>query len=308
MIVYNRETPILLLIFNRPEVTKQVFDRITEVKPKVLYIAADGARNVEEQIKCEETRAIVNNINWECEVKTLFRQENLGCKIAVSEAITWFFNHVTEGIILEDDCLPSLSFFGFCSALLAKYRNDDRIGHIGGSNFQNGNLRGDGTYYFSKLTHVWGWAGWSRVWKDYDVDMKSFERFSIDDFENSASHAPYKEIWHLNLGNTFNQNINTWDYQYSYSNLINNYLSIIPNKNLITNIGFGVDATHTFGNHPFSNLESFDIDEIVSPTFMMPSTDADIYTQKNEYQIIEVKKGFLSRKWKNVKTSLRNKN
>lgn len=308
MLPFDRETPVLLLVFNRPDVTRQVFDRIKEAAPKYLYIAADGARNDDEKKKCDAVREIVKNITWDCEVRTLFREENLGCRNAVSGAITWFFDQVSEGIVLEDDCLPSLSFFGFCSAMLKKYRDDDRVGHIGGSNFQDGIVRGDGSYYFSRLTHVWGWAGWSRVWKNYDVDMKTFGSFNESDLENSASHAPYKETWYRNLGNTYLKQINTWDYQYAYANLINNYLSIMPNQNFIRNIGFGDDATHTFGDHHFANLATVDIDKIVDPTFFMPSAEADIYTQNIEHPIvIEVKKSTLSKAWKSIKNSVKGK-
>ncbi|RZJ80480.1 MAG: nucleotide-diphospho-sugar transferase [Flavobacterium sp.] len=306
MLPFDKQTPILFLVFNRPDTTALVFDEIKKAQPKRLYIAADGARNSEERIKCDAVRDIVKNITWDCEVKTLFRDENLGCRNAVSDAITWFFNREPEGIILEDDCLPSPSFFGFCSTLLEKYRNDDRIGHIGGSNFQDGIIRGDGTYYFSKLTHVWGWAGWARVWKNYDVDMKTFKDFSESDIENSASHAPHKLTWYRNLTNTYNKQINTWDYQYAYSNLINNYLSIMPNYNFIKNIGFGEDATHTFGDHHFANLETANIDAIGHPTFMMPNTAADIYTQDIEHPLPK-KKNVFSRTWKTIKNSMRKK-
>jgi hypothetical protein len=239
-------------------------------------------------------------------VKTLIRERNLGCRNAVSDGITWFFDQVSEGIILEDDCLPSPSFFAFCSSLLEKYREDNRIGHIGGSNFQDGITRGDGTYYFSRLTHVWGWAGWSRVWKNYDVDMKTFVEFKESHFESSSSHLPHHLTWYQNFQNTYNKEINTWDYQYAYLNLINNYLSIMPNQNLIKNIGFGEDATHTFGDHRFANLPIFDIDEIKHPTFFMANAEADIYTQNIEHPIKRKKNG-LSRTWKAIKKSIKRK-
>lgn len=306
MIKYNRQTPILLLVFNRPDLTQQVFDCIAEAKPEVLYIAADGARNAEEKLKCNAVREIVSNVTWDCEVKTLFRDENLGCRKAVSSAITWFFDNEPEGIVLEDDCLPSQSFFLFCSAMLEKYRDDDRIGHIGGSNFQDGIVRGDGTYYFSRLTHVWGWAGWRRVWKNYDVDMKSFANFTEADLENSATHALHKATWYRHLSKTYHGEINTWDYQYAYSNLINNHLSIIPNQNLIRNIGFGADATHTFDAHHFSNLKTGEIDVIKHPSFFIANVVADVYTQNIEHPL-PVKKNFFSRTWKKTKKALRGK-
>lgn len=308
MLKFDKTTPVLFLVFNRPETTAVVFEEIRKAQPLYLYVAADGARSPEEQLKVEQVRDIVQKVDWDCEVKTLFRAQNLGCRKAVSTAIDWFFSHVEEGIILEDDCLPSESFFAFCSHLLAEYRNDDRIGHIGGSNFQMGKTIGDGSYYFSRLTHVWGWASWRRVWNTYDVDMKSFEQFTVNHLENLASHAAYRNIWYRNLSATFHQNINTWDYQYAYCNLINNRLSIIPNSNMIKNIGFGEDATHTFGDHPHANLPTHEITEIIAPSFFIPDAQADLFTQSVEHPIVpERRKGLLSRTWKSVKQKLKDK-
>jgi len=156
MIAYNTETPILFLIFNRPSTTLHVFSQIRKMKPSRLYIAADGPRRPEEKAVCEQVREMATAVDWDCLVFKLFRDENLGCARAISEAVSWFFDREPEGIVLEDDCLPADSFFGFCSAMLEKYRNDERIGHISGGNYQRGIVRGDGSYYFSTLTHVWG--------------------------------------------------------------------------------------------------------------------------------------------------------
>ena len=169
-------TSILFLIFNRPEETKRVFESIKEAKPSKLYLASDGPRSHvidEEKIVSEVKLNVLNAIDWDCEVKTLFREKNLGCKIAVSEAISWFFDHEDQGIILEDDCLPSQSFYRFCEELLNIYKNDLRIWHISGDNFQNGIARSEESYYYSKFSHVWGWATWKDRWQHYDVMMKS---------------------------------------------------------------------------------------------------------------------------------------
>lgn len=308
---YNIDTPILFIIFNRPDLTKLVFERVRQHKPRKLYVCADGANDPINKELCKESRdIIINNIDWNCELKTAFRENNLGCKKSVSDAITWFFNNESEGIILEDDCLPSDSFFGFCSQMLEKYRYDEHIGHIAGSNFQLGNIRGDGSYYFSNLTHVWGWAGWSRVWKDYDVDMKHFPEFKDLELINmSDSHKPYKNHWLHCLEETYFNRINTWDYQYAFLNLRKKKISIIPNVNLISNIGFREDATHTKENHKFSNLKSSNIDKIIHPTDILADVEADLFTQRIEYTIpqkIEVakskKKNFLSRTWRAIKS------
>lgn len=302
MLRYNQEDAILFLVFNRIDTTSLVFYKIKEAAPKRLYVAADGPRNADEFQKCKQVREIAMNIDWECEVKTLFRDENLGCRVAVSEAINWFFDQEEAGIILEDDCLPSSSFFGFCSEMLKKYRSDDRIGHISGANFQNGIKRGESSYYFSRLPHIWGWASWRRAWKNYDVNMSSFPSFKISDLENSPSHNPYKQTWYNNLEDTYNGKIDTWDYQYSYFTIIHNYLSIAPNQNFIKNIGFGADATHTTDDHVFANLEAEEIDSIINPLFFIPNVEADLYTQnRQEYRAPVKKKNFLSRVWKKIK-------
>lgn len=312
MLAYNKNTPVLFLIFNRPNITKTTFEVIKKSQPKRLYIAADGPRTREEAVLCNKAREIINHIDWDCELKTLFRTENLGCKKAVSSAITWFFENEEEGIILEDDCLPSESFFGFCSQMLKLYRTDEKIGHISGSNFQLGNIRGDATYYFSNLTHVWGWAGWRRVWKDYDVDMKSFPEFKRENkIEQLNSLLPFKEQWLNNLENTYLGKVNTWDFQYAYLNLLNKRMSVMPNVNMVSNIGFGNDATHTdaVSQNIFSNLNREEITSIKHPEVIEVNTEADWFTQTREHKRPEQqqlkKKNIFSRTWKKIKYLIR---
>lgn len=297
MIIYNTETPILFLIFNRPTTTSLVFEKIRKAKPKKFYIAADGPRDSNEKSSCEKTRKIALDIDWECDIQTLFKEKNVGCKEAISTALQWFFSLESEGIILEDDCLPADSFFGFCSALLELYRFDTRIAHIAGINFQNGVVRGDGSYYFSKLTHVWGWAGWRRAFQDYDPSIKTFPTFQKQGLiMNIPSLAPFATQWLQNFESVHNGRVDTWDYQYAYLNLINNALCIIPNKNLVSNIGVGNDATHT-QTHPFQNLPLEEMDEITHPTFFIEEVDADIYAHMREYGIHKRRKNpsFLSK-------------
>ncbi|MDO7744738.1 MAG: nucleotide-diphospho-sugar transferase [Pedobacter sp.] len=302
--IYNKDTPVLFLIFNRPDTTLKVFNAIRNAKPRKLYISADGPRNASEQEICNEVRKITENIDWECKVFTNFSEINKGCKIAISEGISWFFDHEAEGIVLEDDCLPSASFFAFCSTLLDHYRYDTRITHIGGANLQLGLKRGLEDYYFSNLTHVWGWAGWRRVWEQYDVNIKTFPAFKDHHYINNCqSHLPFKKNWLDALEKTYNGEIDTWDYQYAYLNLINNGLSIIPNFNLISNIGFGEKATHTFDqNHYFASLPNEEMPTLVHPFFVVPDIEADIFTQEKENYTPPVKKkNVMSRLWKTLK-------
>ena len=308
MLTYDTNTPVLLLIFNRPDTAAVVFERIRMARPKRLYIAADGPRNDQEAVRCEETRKLVEQVDWDCQVKTLFRMENLGCKRAMSSGITWFFEQEAEGIVLEDDCVPDPSFFGFCSHMLAHYRTDDRIGHIGGSNLQLGQKRGPYSYYFSRMTHAWGWAGWRRVWESYDVDMKTFPDFQrLDVLKNIPSHAPFSASWYAVFQENYAGKVDSWAYPYTYHNLVNNRLSVIPNQNLIRNIGFRADSTHTADSgHVYANLDTTPLHSIEHPPIIVADVEADIFTQVQEGHPRNAKpKGFLSRSWKKIKQGLK---
>lgn len=180
--MYKTISPVLFTIFNRPDTTQLVFEKIREFKPSKLYIAADGPRadREGEDALCRETRGVIN-VDWDCEVQYLYRSENLGCKLGMSGAIKWFFENEPEGIVLEDDCLPGEDFFRFCDTLLEKYRDDTRVAHIAGTRMTLNDKFGDATYYFSKYTHIWGWASWRRVWKNYDENLTMKDSFVQQD-------------------------------------------------------------------------------------------------------------------------------
>ncbi|MBD0726669.1 hypothetical protein B6A10_15975 [Flavobacterium sp. L1I52] len=284
--MYQVKSPILFLIFNRPKETQILFNAIRDVKPKKLYVAADGPRkNGKDDLACKETKAILNQIDWECELITLFREENLGCGKAVSSAITWFFNNEEEGIILEDDCLPSNDFFRFVDAMLEKYRKDERVGHICGTNFQGGILRGNGDYYFSKTSPIWGWASWRRVWNKYDFKMSNLDSvYKKDLLVSLTDNKKYKRRIYDSFFETKRGFIDTWDYQFFYTNLLNNHLCVISNYNLISNIGFTDDATHTFDvNNPAANMAYGVLpDTITHPDTVLHCKEADIYELNRE--------------------------
>ena len=243
----NSTPPILFLIFNRPESAREVFRRIRSAAPKRLYVAADGPRqdNPGDSKSCAETRSIVDALDWDCRVEQLFRDENLGCRKAVSSAIDWFFENEEHGIIIEDDCLPDPSFFRFCSELLEKYRCTDNVMTINGSNFQFGEKRGEASYFFSRCPHVWGWATWRRAWQRFDIEMKSFPGFSrerrIDDF---FADRRMRQHYSTLLRAAFEQRIDSWAYPLLYSVLSHDGLCISPNTNLVENIGWQ-SGTHT---------------------------------------------------------------
>jgi hypothetical protein len=225
------ETPILYLMFNRPDLVIQTFPQIKAQQPKQLFIGADGPRtgNENDQVKCAECRDwVMSQIDWDCEVKTLFREGNLGCRVAVSGAITWFFESVSEGIILEDDCLPDQTFFIFCSILLDRFRGNHKIMHISGNNFQN-STQNRPSYYFSKYSHVWGWASWRDRWCKFETSQGDLIDLS------DLSQLDHKErlFWEDQLRN---ENV-MWDVNWQYTLFLNQGIAILPQVNLVTNIG-----------------------------------------------------------------------
>lgn len=299
-------TPVLFLVFNRPDTTKKVFERIRKAKPSDLFIAMDGPRagNENDMKKCAAVKEVVSHIDWPCKVSTLFREKNLGCRKAVSSAITWFFENVEEGIILEDDCLPEMSFFKYASELLEKYRNDERIGMICGANFQFGERRSDCSYYFSRYAHVWGWAAWKRMWRNYDVEMKKWEEIKsggwLNDFFGNSSKVKY---WTDKFDEVRAGKINTWDYQLFFNFIVNNYMSIIPNNNLISNLGYSQDATHTFGqDEALAEMKTSPMEfPLKHPSFMICDCAADKRTEKlffKPHKLIDLIKH-------NIKTSIK---
>jgi len=318
-------TPILFLIFNRPDTTQKVFNAIKQTKPKQLFIAADGPRRdkEDEKEKCEQVRKIIEQVDWDCEVNKNYSDVNLGCKIRPSSGIDWFFKNVEEGIILEDDCLPNQSFFWYCQELLKYYRDDTRIMTISeegiileddclpnqsffwycqellkyyrddtrimtisGNNFQFEKIRGEGTYYFSKYVHLWGWATWRRAWKCFDVDIKSFDEFERENqIKNIFQIKQQQKAWSKVLRSVYEGRLDAWDYQWAYTCFINNGLCIMPNANLVSNIGFGIDSTHTKdGNSIFSKIEVKNITEIIHPKFILVDQEADLLTSKLCYR------------------------
>ena len=279
------ETPILFIIFNRPDPSAKVFEKIKAVKPKFLYVAADGPRegNDNDKVKCEKVRKyVLDNIDWDCEIKTLFQEKNLGCGKGVSTAITWFFKNEEEGIVLEDDCVPSLSFFTFCSTLLEKYRHNDNIYVIGGSNFQKGK-RGKASYYFSAHGHMWGCASWRRAWEKYNLSMEAYDYQEFNKcLKKYFSTKKEREYW-LKIFDMMKKNLNdTWDYQWIFTQWLNNAINIIPNVNMIENIGFNEDGTHTTWAIPgTSDRASYNIAEIVHPNKIKINRKADLFTLKS---------------------------
>ena len=307
------QTAVLFLVFNRPDTTAQVFEAIRRARPQRLYVAADGPRAdcVNEDEKVAKVREIATSVDWQCEVKTLFRAQNYGCKHAVSTGITWFFEHEEQGIILEDDCLPNSDFFVFCDILLDRYATDERVWVITGNNFQDGIKRSDASYYFSRHPHVWGWASWRRAWKRADIDLGFWP-----DWKASAS---WKEFWTNPAERSFwedvfdrisRNEIDTWDYPWVANVWYHNGLTAVPNVNLVKNIGFGTDATHTKNaNVKFSAMATQSIGEIIHPNRVSQHVEADRYEFINTFgakslRIHHSLLGFVKKAVTHLKTSV----
>ena len=274
------KAPIAFLIFRRPDLTARVFEAIRQAQPHKLFIVADGARNESEAILCQQARAVTEVIDWDCEVFRNYADENLGCRKRVSSGLDWVFSQVEEAIILEDDCLPHPSFFRYCQELLDYYREDERIWCISGDNFQDGQCRGDGSYYFSNYNHCWGWASWRRAWQKYDHDLSSWEKFKDGQYLRSVLDGELEvKYWHNIFDELYKTGKpNTWDYTWTFTCWQNRGLTILPNVNLVSNIGFRSDGTHTLGESKFNNLPVQDIGNIRHPFFLMRDRPADEYT------------------------------
>lgn len=241
-------TPVALLIFARPDTTERVFSAIRQGKPSMLFVIADGPRpgRPDEAEKCAQARAIVERVDWPCAVLTDYAETNLGHRRRVASGLDWVFSTVEEAIILEDDCVPDATFFPFCDQLLEKYRDDERIAQISGINFLLGAKTLPYSYDFSRTPYTWGWATWRRAWKHYDATMKLWpllrDEGRLPDVFGDARSAralrkPYEKI--------YQGEPRIWDYQWSFACYTQSMLSVVPNVNLVSNIGFGADATHT---------------------------------------------------------------
>ena len=275
------KTAVLFLVFNRPDLTIRSFEAIRKVKPLKLYVACDGPRpekKSEEKIVAE-VQKIVNQVDWPCKVKTLFQPKNLGCSYGVSNAITWFFNHEEQGIILEDDDLAHPDFFYFCETLLNKYKDNQRISTISGNNFQNGNKRGEASYYFSKYFHCWGWATWRREWKFYDKKISFWPQWKLSkDWINKFPDRVERNYWKKIFEMIYKTNYNSFAYPFSANIMYRDKLNILPNVNLVTNIGFREDATHTkIKNSAQSNIPTQSLGSIIHPKIIEINHDADKY-------------------------------
>ena len=272
--------PILLLVFNRPSTTEVVFEKIRQVKPLKLYVAGDGPRHNYNDIEnIKKTREIIKKIDWPCNLKTLFRDSNIGCKMSVSLAISWLFKYETKGIILEDDCVPNLDFFYFCQNLLNFYENNEKIMCITGNNFQNNKWRGDSSYYFSKYNHCWGWATWRRAWKHYDGNISFWSEWKKSESWHEDFNKAERKYWAKIFNKVHKNQIDSWAYPWTASVWNKKGLTATPNVNLVKNIGFGEFATHTKNNYRNKfNIPSNSLKILKHPKNICKNKEADEWT------------------------------
>ena len=248
-------TPVVLIIFNRPDLTKRVFEAIRQARPQRLFVIADGPRNSQERLRCEQTRRVVEVLDWPCEVSRHYSDHNMGCRDRIASGLDWVFAQAPEAIILEDDCLPCQSFFGFCAELLDHYRQVDRVMHISGSNFLVQRAT-PYSYCFSRYAHIWGWATWARAWRHMDLRLREWQRFRNSQIRELFPDKDERSYWIQKLHPFFTgQRTDTWDHPWQYSIWAQRGVCIVPRTNLVANIGFGGDATHTQNtSSPISNL------------------------------------------------------
>lgn len=244
------DTPVILIVFNRPDLTARTFAAVRKARPPKLLIIADGPRadRPDDVALCQSTLEIVEAVDWPCEVLREYATENMGCGRRISSGLTWAFEQVESAIILEDDCIPDPTFFDFCNVLLNHYAEDDRVMMISGTNFQKGIQRGEGSYYFSRYPNIWGWATWRRSWEKFDFGMERWAELRRTDWlRKRSSNAIMSAYWRFQFDCTTEGRIDNWGYPWIFSFWCNEGLSIVPNVNLIVNEGFREDGTHTTG-------------------------------------------------------------
>jgi hypothetical protein len=278
------KTPIVFLIFSRPDTTARVFEAIREAKPPRLLVVADGPRadRPGEAERCAATRAIIEGVDWECEVSTNYSDVNLGLKERVSSGLTWAFQAVDEAIILEDDCVPHPTFFRYCEEMLERYRDDQRVMTISGDNFQFGRRRTDESYYFSRYPHCWGWATWRRAWQQYDGAMSIWPRLRdggwLKDLLGTRQAVSY---WRGIFDAVYEKRINSWAYRWTLTCWAQSGLTVLPNVNLVSNVGFMEAATNTTDESYLANIPAEALSfPLRHPSFMIRDAEADAFTQR----------------------------
>ena len=281
------ETPVAFFIFDRPHETKRVFEAVRRARPKRLFVIADGpkASMPDQTSRCTQTRKVIEQVDWDCDLATNFADTNLGCKQRITSGLDWVFERVDRAIVLEDDCLPNMSFFAFCDDLLERFARDPRIMSISGDNFLRGRRRSSDSYYFSVFFHCWGWATWRRAWSCYDGEMRQWPAIReggwLSDVLGNRGGVRY---WTRLFNLTYQGKVDSWAYAFLFSCWANSALAVHPSTNLVSNIGFAETATHTLSVGPLSNLPTRTVTfPLRHPKWVIADVDADRLTQNEIY-------------------------
>jgi hypothetical protein len=273
-------SPVVLLVFNRPDLTERVFEAVRAARPPQLLVVADGPRPERpgDEGLCAAVRAVVERVDWPCEVLKNYSPTNLGLRARVSSGLTWAFEQAEEAVVLEDDCLPHPSFFRYCDDLLGHYRTDQRVMCVSGHNYQQGRRRGTGSYYYSKYLDCWGWASWRRAWAHFDLGMRLWPAFRDAGGLRSVCPDPVEHDYWAGIFEAMHAGrVNSWAYAWVFAGFVQSGLSPHPNANLISNVGFRADATHTSASDPVAGLPTADVGEIVHPPFVVADRAADLF-------------------------------
>lgn len=281
-------TPVALFVFNRPQTTARVIEEIRAAAPPLLLVIADGPRPgiPSDDTECREVRALIDRTGWSCPVRTNYADANLGCRARVASGVDWVFDEVPEAILLEDDTLPDPTFFRFADELLARYREDDRVMSISGDNFQRGRRRGSASYYFSRYSHIWGWATWRRAWSRYDRDLTRWPALRAEGWLANVLRDPVEiKYWTDVFDRVARGDFDTWDYAWLFTCWVEGGLTVLPNRNLVTNIGFASGATHTSGDSPFARLPTESMEfPLVHPEHVTADAEADALTGRTMFR------------------------
>ena len=283
-------TPIAFIIFNRPESTRQVFNAIRAARPQQLFVIADAPRldRPDDIWKCAATRAIIDEVDWECEVFKNYADENMGCGLRPASGLDWVFKLVETAIILEDDCLPDSTFFPYCTELLTRYYDELQVMHISGNNFQFGQQRGDCSYFYSRYTHHWGWATWRRAWQYFDYDLVKWPDLRSTDWLNTLLDTPAAVIyWQRIFDEVYHTDkLHIWDYQWTFACWQHDGLCILPQVDLVSNIGFNAEGTHTIRQNQFADLPLNEMQfPLQHPPAIIRDCNADIFTQESKFDL-----------------------
>lgn len=300
------KTPIVLIIFNRPECVRRVLDTISLEKPSQLFIVADGPRegNHSDVEKCAAARKVVTDweIDWECDIKTKFSDINLGCAKGPASGIDWAFESVEEVIILEDDCIPNRSFFQFCESMLERYRHDDRIMNISGSTNRTDSIDTPYSYCYSNFPSIWGWATWKRAWSRFDIAVKAWPELKKTSWIEEKLKFDFLSNYfrdEFDLAYEKEGDTGVWDHQWNFSIWSNNGICIFPKHNLVSNIGFGPDGTHTFREDDFlASKPTVELDFPLNhpPEVVIDEQRDDLYVDEvYKRQLVKPKRSFTQR-------------